>query len=360
MAQGRGSAGRATIRDVASRAGVSVATVSRILSGAYTAPPATHERVMQAVHDLDYVVNANARSLNTTSGLIAMVVNDITSPFFMNVASGVEEQAVADGRVCLVCSTQGVPERELSVIELMRQRGAEAIILVGGMAETEEHLAQLTAAAEGLERAGSRLVLCARPWKGGAKAPVDVVECDMESGAFAATSHLLSAGHTRVAHLAGPHEFSVAGQRLEGYERALRAHGVKPDPALVAESDMTRESGYEAACRLLTDTDATAIFCASDMSAAGAIAAARDLGRSVPDDLSVVGFDDIPLAEDLYPRLTTVHVPQQELGRSATRLALHRRPMDPPSRRVVLGSHVVVRQSVAPPARLNTLGKVDS
>jgi LacI family transcriptional regulator len=344
---------------VASRAGVSVATVSRILSEAYTAPPATHERVMQAVRDLDYVVNANARTLSTTSGLVAMVVNDITSPFFMNVASGVEEQAVADGRVCLVCSTQGVPERELSVINLMRQRGAEAIILVGGMAETEEHLTQLAAAAEGMDRAGARLVLCARPWKG-TKAPVDVVECDMEAGAFAATSHLLSAGHTRVAHLAGPHEFSVAGQRLEGYERALRAHGIKPDPALVAETDMTRESGYEAAGRLLTDTDATAIFCASDMSAAGAIAAARDLGRSVPDELSVVGFDDIPLAEDLYPRLTTVHVPQQELGRSAARLALHRRPTDPPSRRVVLGSHVVVRRSVAPPARLNTVGKADS
>lgn len=359
MAQGRGSAGRATIRDVASRAGVSVATVSRILSGAYTAPPATHDRVMEAVRDLDYVVNANARSLSTASGMVAMVVNDITSPFFMNVASGVEEQAVADGRVCLVCSTQGVPERELSVINLMRQRGAEAIILVGGMAETEEHLAQLATAAEGMDRAGARMVLCARPWKG-AKAPVDVVECDMEAGAFAATSHLISAGHTRVAHLAGPHEFSVAGQRLEGYERALRAHGIKPDPALVAETDMTRESGYEAACRLLTGTDATAIFCASDMSAAGAIAAARDLGRSVPGDVSVVGFDDIPLAEDLYPRLTTVHVPQQELGRSATRLALHRRPTDPPSRRVVLGSHVVVRESVAPPARLNTVGKADS
>ncbi|MEV6794113.1 LacI family DNA-binding transcriptional regulator [Streptomyces sp. NPDC051320] len=345
---------------MASRAGVSVATVSRILSGAYTAPPATHERVMQAVSALDYVLNANARSLSTASGMVAMVVNDITSPFFMNVASGVEEQAVADGRVCLVCSTQGVPERELSVINLMRQRGAEAIILVGGMAETEEHLAQLAAAAEGMDRAGARLVLCGRTWKG-AKAPVDVVECDMESGAFAATSHLISAGHTRVAHLAGPHEFSVAGQRLEGYERALRAHGIKPDPTLVAESDMTRESGYEAACRLLTGTDATAIFCANDMSAAGTIAAARDLGRSVPDDVSVVGFDDIPLAEEVYPRLTTVHVPQQELGRSATRLALHRRPSDPQNRHVVLGSHIVVRQSVAPPARLSTAGEtVDS
>ena len=356
MARVRGSAGRATIRDVAARAEVSVATVSRILSGAYSAPPATHARVMQAVHDLDYVANANGRSPGTASGLVAMLVNDITSPFFMNIASGVEEQAIADGRVCVVCSTQGVPERELSVIDLMCQRGAEAIILVGGMAETEEHLARLAAASERMERAGSRLVLCGRPWKG-EKAPVDVVECDMESGAFAATSHLISAGHTRVAHLAGPHEFSVAGQRLAGYERALRAHGMKPDPALVTESDMTRESGYEAARRLLSDTDATAIFCANDMSAAGAIAAARDLGRSVPDDLSVVGFDDIPLAEDLYPRLTTVHVPQQELGRSATRLALHRRRTDPPSRHVVLGSHIVVRQSVAPPVRLNNGGK---
>ena len=359
MARVRGSTGRATIRDVAARADVSVATVSRILSGAYTAPPATHERVMQAVQDLDYVANPNARSLSAASGLVAMLVNDITSPFFMNVASGVEEQAVADGRICVVCSTQGVPERELAVINLMCQRGAEAIILVGGMAETEGHLTQLAATAERMARANARLVLCGRSWKG-EKAPIDVVECDMESGAFAATSHLISAGHTRVAHLAGPHEFSIAGQRLEGYQRALRAHGIKLDPTLVTESDMTRESGYEAARRLLTGTDATAIFCANDMSAAGAIAAARDLGRSIPDDLSVVGFDDIPLAEDLYPQLTTVHVPQQELGRSATRLALHRRPGDPPSRHVVLGSHIVVRQSVAPPVRLNSTGRDES
>ncbi|MFE1251192.1 LacI family DNA-binding transcriptional regulator [Streptomyces sp. NPDC058766] len=341
---------------MAERASVSVATVSRILSGSYTAPPETHERVMQAVHDLDYVVNSSARSLSTPSGLVAMIVNDITSPFFMNIASGVEEQAVADGRVCLVSSTQGVPGRELSMINLMRQRGVDAVLLVGGMAEDQEHLAELAAAAQRMERAGSRLVLCGRPWNG-PQAPLDVVECDMENGAFAATSHLLSAGHTRVAHLAGPHEFSIAGQRLAGYRRALDAYGITPDSALVAESDMTRESGYEAARHLLTDTDATAVFCANDLSAAGAIAAARDLGRSVPDDLSVVGFDDIPLAEDLYPTLTTVHVPQQELGRSATRLALHRRATDPPRRHVVLGSHIVVRDSVAPPAALNGTGK---
>ncbi len=355
MARGRSSSGRPTIRDVAERAQVSVATVSRILSGSYTAPPETQERVMKAVEALDYVVNANARSLNARSGLVAVVVNDITSPFFMNVASGVEEQAMADGRVCIVCSTQGVPERELSVIELLRARGVEAVILVGGMAEGEQHLGQLAAAAEALDRAGARMVLCGRSWAG-PDAPIDVVESDVEGGAFAATNHLLSAGHTRVAHLAGPHEFSVARQRLHGYERALRAYGIEPDPALIASSDMTRETGYAAARTLLTGTDATAVFCANDMSAAGAVAAARDLGRSVPDDVSVVGFDDIPLAEDVYPGLTTVHVPQQELGRSATRLALHRRAGDPPRRHVMLGSHIVVRQSVAPPARLSGKG----
>ncbi len=200
-----------------------------------------------------------------------------------------------------------------------------------------------------MTRAGSRLVLCGRPWHG-PQAPLDVVEYDIEAGAFAATSHLLSAGHTRVAHLAGPRGCGVAG-----YERALRAHGITPDPALVAESGMTRESGYAGARRLLTETDATAVF-ADDTAAAGAIAAARDLGRAVPAELSVVGFDDIPLATDLYPRLTTVHIPQLESGRSAVRLALHRRQGEPQSRRIVLGSHVVVRESVAPPARLTTGG----
>ena len=132
---GRRGGGKTTIREVAAHAGVSVATVSRVLNGTYAAPPATRERVLRAVAELEYVASANARQLAAPSGLIALVVNDITAPFFMTVASGVEEQAAADGRVCLVCSTRGSSARELAMVNLMRRRGAEAVVLVGGTAE---------------------------------------------------------------------------------------------------------------------------------------------------------------------------------------------------------------------------------
>ena len=346
---GRRGGGKTTIREVAAHAGVSVATVSRVLNGTYAAPPATRERVLRAVAELEYVASANARQLAAPSGLIALVVNDITAPFFMTVASGVEEQAAADGRVCLVCSTRGSSARELAMVNLMRRRGAEAVVLVGGTAESPEHLAGLADRAAALRRDGGRLVLCGRAWRGPA-APVLVVDYDVEAGAFAATNHLLSAGHTRVAHLAGPGAYRVAGRRAEGYRRALRAHGLAPDPELLVEGDLTRRQATLAARRLLTETDATAVFAANDLSAAGVFAAARELGRRVPEELSVVGFDDIPLAEDLVPRLTTVHVPQRELGRVAARLALREDTGE--AEPVVLGTHVVVRDSVAPPPRL--------
>lgn len=340
-----------TIRDVASHAGVSIATVSRVLNGSHPTPESTRERVLTAVRDLDYVVNANARSLTISSGMVAMVVNDITSEYFMNIAAGVEEQVVGDGKLCLVCSTQREPIREMSVLDLMRQRGAEAVIIVGGMAESPDHLARLAACAESMHRSGSALVLCGRHWIGPPESPVYVVQADVESGAFAATTHLLSAGHTRIGHLAGPPEYSSARLRADGYYRALTRYGIPIDPALVRVGAMTRRNGYDNARVLLEQTDVTAIFAANDLAAAGVLAAARELGRRVPEDLSVVGFDDIQLCEDLIPRLTTVHVPQRELGRVAARLATHRDNGTAPGEQVILGTHIVVRDSVGPPPR---------
>lgn len=341
---------QATIRDVAGRAGVSIATVSRVLNGSHPTPQTTRDRVLTAVQELDYVVNANARSLTISSGMVAMVVNDITSEYFMNIAAGVEEQVVGDSKLCLVCSTQRQPPREMAVLDLMRQRGAEAVIIVGGIAESPEHLQRLAACAESMHRSGAALVLCGRHWLGPAGTPVRVVECDVEAGAFAATTHLLSAGHTKVAHLAGPPEFSTARLRADGHRRALERYGQTPDPALMPVGNMTRRAGYDNTRKLLEQTDITAIFAANDLSSAGALAAARDVGRRVPDELSIVGFDDIPLCEDMVPRLTTVHVPQRELGRVAARLALH--PDDSaPDEHVMLGTHIVVRDSVGPPPR---------
>lgn len=336
---------RATIRDVAAHAGVSVATVSRVLSGAYQPPAETRDRVMEAVRQLDYVISS--RTQTSLAGTIAVVMNSMTSEFFMNIAAGVEEQAIAAGRVCLVSSTRSDAERELSLINLLRQRGVDAVILIGGIRETAGHRSRLARLAGALHRSGARLVFCGRPWLGSRDAPITVVDHDAESGAYAATSYLLSAGHRRIAHLGGPNDYSTAERRAAGYRRALQEFGIEPDPALISTGGMGRESGHKEAARILAETDATAVFAVNDVVAAGAVAAARDAGRAVPGDLSVVGFDDVSLAQELWPPLTTVHVPQRELGREAARRAIYPADDESAAEHVTLGTHIVVRQSVS-------------
>jgi LacI family transcriptional regulator len=298
---------------------------------------------MQAVRELDYV--AGARMLTSLSGTIAVLMNNVNSEFFMNIAAGIEEQAVASGRICLFSSTRADPERELAMIDLLRGRGVEAVILAGGIVETSQHRAELAERAVALERSGSHLVLCGRAWTG-PDAPIGVVDYDAEEGAFAATSYLLTMGHRQIAHLGGQPDYRTAQLRLRGYERALAEFGVTPDPKLVAKGRIDRGVGYKNARRILQETSATAVFAVNDLVAAGAIAAARDLGRTLPDDLSVVGFDDVSLAQDVFPALTTVHVPQLELGRAAARMAMYEVSDDADAERVVLGAHIVVRDSV--------------
>lgn len=343
--------GRPTIKDVAALAHVSPTTVSRVLSGDYPVAASTRSRVMRAIRELDYVVNAHARALSgTTPRAVAFVLNDITGPSFAHVAKGVELQATAEGRLCLVCTTHGDPDRELAVVEMMRGQSADAVILVGGGIQTEAHVERLTHIAHALDKAGSRLVLCGRPPLG-TDAPVTVVEYDNEGGAFAITSHLLSAGHRKIVFLGAMEaEFTTSAERISGFVRAHQPYGITPDPATIVPGDFTRESGYESTQRLLAlGADFTAVFAATDMVAVGALRALREAGLDVPGDVSVVGYDDIPLAQEIFPPLTTVHVPHEELGRTAVRLALHRNshPGDP--QHVVLGTHVAVRQSVAAP-----------
>jgi LacI family transcriptional regulator len=334
---------RVTIRDVAARAGVSVATVSRVLSGDYPVAASTRAKVMRVVREFDYVVNNHARSLSqTTSNLIALVVPDVLASLYAFIASGVEEQATEAGRLCVVCTTHGDPGRELSAVKLMREHHADAVILVGGVVETPEYTSRMVSYAKALDAAGSRLVLCGRPPLASA-APTIVVQYDNVGGAEAATGYLLSRGHRRVAHLAGPERQTTAEERVRGYRQALQGYGVEPDPALLSYGWMSRDSGYERTKRLLTaGTEFTAVFASNDDVAAGAIAALREAGQRVPADVSIVGFDDTPLCEDLLPRLTSVHLPHAELGRTAVRLVLD----NAGSAHVTLGTHVVVRDSV--------------
>ena len=341
---------RPTIRDVAARAGVSVPTVSRVLAGNYPVAPATRAKVLRAMRELDYVVNAHARALaGATTKTVAFVVDDVTGPFYAYIARGVEQQAASEGRLCLLCTTHGDPERELAVVELMREQHAEAVIVVGGAWDDGKYNERMRYFASALDRSGSRLVLCGRPSLG-EDVPATVVHYDNEGGAYAMTSHLLSAGHKVVSYMGMGVGLSTTDERIKGFRRAHADHGIEVDESLILPGDFSKQSGFELTRALVTARpDVTAIFSATDMVAAGVLKALREAGISVPEDMSVVGFDDIPLASDLTPALTTVHVPHEELGREAVRLGLRREATG--SDQVVLGTHIVVRETVAPPRR---------
>ncbi|GAA2319692.1 LacI family DNA-binding transcriptional regulator [Glycomyces scopariae] len=346
MPRRSGPGKRPTLADVAARAGVSAMTASRVAAGNYPVAPPTRAKVLRAMRDLDYVANAHARALGgAATGTVALVLDDATGPFFASIARGVERQAAAEGRLCLLCTTHGDPEREAAVVALLRERRAEAVILVGGAQDCATYAERMTAFAHALEQSGSRLVLCGRP-SPGPGVPATVVEYDNEGGAYAMTAYLLDNGHRTIAYVGREPGLSTTDERIAGFRRAHADHGAALDESLIRPGAFSREGGAAATAALWAErTDATAVFAATDMVAAGVLRALRERGVRVPEDVSVVGFDDIPLASDLTPALTTVRVPHEQPGREAVRRALHRGPgVDD---RVVLGTHIVVRDSAA-------------
>ncbi|MGP3635639.1 LacI family DNA-binding transcriptional regulator [Streptomyces sp. 24-1644] len=350
---------RATVTDVARLSGVSTATVSRVLNRNYPVAEATRERVESAMRELGYVVNAHARALAGVSNrTVGIIVNEVIDPFYAYIARGVEREAALGGRLCLVCCTQGDPQRELAFVELMHERRADAVIVVGGSIADRTYTSELARRARELDAGGSKLVLCGRPPLG-EHAPTASVEYDNEGGAFAITDHLLMQGHERILYLGGPPKLSTTRDRLAGHRRALELRGVTPDPELVQPGAFSRGFGHRRMAELLRDgPEFTAVFAANDMVAAGAAQALEEAGLRVPKDISLVGYDDIPVAQEMRPRLTTVHVPLEEMGRQAVRLAVSGGDEDdwrePTTGALRLGTHIVVRDSVAPRSTKNS------
>ncbi|MFI9838776.1 LacI family DNA-binding transcriptional regulator [Nonomuraea sp. NPDC051941] len=335
---------RASIRDVAARAGVSVSTVSRILNGSYPPAPETRDKVMRAVRDLAYVANPHARALiHQETGTIAIVVRMLDDGFLMSLVQSIANTLADAGRFCLIGTTGGDPDRELQVLRQMSAQHAQAIVLIGAVTESPEYVRETSAFAGSLAQTGSRLVLCARPPLG-PDVPAGVVEYDNEGGAYAATSHLLSRGHRRILLLSGQQDHSTTVRRRDGYRRALADLGGDLDPRLEAGPAWSRETGYARMRDILRagPPDFTAVFAHTDHVASGVLQALREAGLRTPEDISVVGFDDATFAADLG--LTTVHIPARELGRLAATMAMAPDTVD---QRVVLGTHVVVRDSVA-------------
>ncbi|GAA3474032.1 LacI family DNA-binding transcriptional regulator [Nonomuraea roseola] len=344
----------ATIADVAKRAGVSSATVSRVINRNYPVATSTRERVEAAITELGYVANAHARALaGSTNRTVGIIINDVVDPFYAYIARGVEREATVHGRLCMVCCTQGSHEKELALIDLLHEQRADAVILVGGAHEDRAYAAEVGRRARALHTAGSTLVLCGRPSLGD-DVPTKVVEYDNEGGAFAITDYLITQGHRRILFLGGPPSLSTTIARLAGHRRALEMRGLAQAKELVHTGSFNRRFGYDKVRALLTEgLDFTAIFAANDTVAAGVMQALELAGVSVPEEISVVGYDDVPVAQELRPQLTTVRIPLEEMGRQAVRLALgvagesdYLAPVQTTTR---VGTSIVVRGSVAPP-----------
>ena len=331
-----------TITDVASRAAVSVATVSRVLNGNYPVAEPTRARVMRAVQDLGYVANAHARALiKSTSGTVGVILHDVSDPYFAEIVRGIQEVADRHGKLVVLCSSMRDPAREVTYIEMLRAQRVDAVILTSGYVEDDDFIMALHEQARGLRAQGCRLVTCG-PYPMRAPAVIP----DNAGGAFRITSHLLQLGHRRIAHLAGPPSFSTTDDRLRGYEGALATFGLSIDPALLIAGDFSRDGAYESCLRLVdSGVGFSAVFAANDIMAIGALAALRERSIDVPGDVSLVGFDDIPISRDLSPPLTTVAVPMAEIGRRAMQLTLEPEPVrDVPVR---IATEVVVRESTA-------------
>ncbi|QUH03904.1 LacI family DNA-binding transcriptional regulator [Saccharopolyspora erythraea] len=338
-----------TLADVAARAGVSTATVSRVLNGNYPVSAATRERVHRAVEELSYVGNAPARALAAhSSDVIGVIVSDVSDPFFGIQASGLQWEAADSGLLAVICNTAGSPAAELKYLRLLLGQRMRAIVLTGGGSDEPEHLDATAALIGQAQSAGTAVVLCGRPAPPGVEAPV--IAYDNRGGAQALTRHVLAMGHRRIAYVAGPPGHGTTRSRLDGHRGALANAGLGDGATPVVHGDFSRASGFDAALELMrVASGSTAVVVANDLMALGVIAALRQHGVAVPEDVSVAGFDDLPAAVDAVPALTTVRLPLREGARRAGRIAAGAEPLTAPGRILWMPAELLARESVAPP-----------
>ena len=291
-----------TIADVARLAAVSKTTVSHVLTGKRPVAPGTRARVETAIEQLRYRPNGLARSLRTrTTHMVALLIPDITNPFYPLLGRGLEDGLDGDYRT-FVCSTDGREERERAFLHEVSDRRVDGIVIDSF---TMDHQPPGTVPA-GIPLVRIGITVVDDPHH-------DTVHADDENGACAATAHLVDRGHTRVAMIQGPP--GAGGARNAGYRRVLEERDLPFERALVVSGDWTRAGGAAAAERLLDlDRPPTAIFCANDLMALGAIDACRARGLDVPGDVAIVGYDDMEAAAMVSPPLTTVSNPAYETG----------------------------------------------
>jgi len=329
---------RVTIAAIAEEAGVSVPTVSRVLNGRTDVSPQTRERVEQLLSEHGYRRRAS-RQRPGRAALVDLVFNDLDSPWAVELIRGVEDVTHAAGVGTVVSAVHRRSTSTRQWLQNLRARASDGVIFV---------TSDVTAPVHTELRRLSIPVVVVDP-AGGADADVPTIGATNWAGGRSATEHLVSLGHRRIGLIAGPKLLMCSRARLDGYRAALDAAGIEEE--FIVQGDFMHESGF-AGCGQLLDLPRppTAIFASSDTMALGAYEAARRRGLRVPDDLSIIGFDDLPESRWASPPLSTVRQPLAEMGALAARTALRMargEPIEVP--RVELATELVVRDSTAPP-----------
>jgi LacI family transcriptional regulator len=332
-----------TLKELSQLAGAHPSTVARVLQNdpRQRVSDELRARIVKLAREYEYRPNSVARSLRTKrSAVLGALIPDIANPFFGSILRGMEDAADESDYSIIIANTDDLPEREASGLAMLRDRQVDGLLLATAR--------RVDPAIERLAAERTPFVLVNRHTD---PMTVNSVVPDDYRGATAAVEHLFSLGHRRIAHIAGSDEVSTGYLRRQAYCDTLRRLGAPVDPRLIVEGSFRESGGYEGMRALLAlDEPPTAVFAANDLAALGAIHAIAEAGRHVPDDISVVGFNDLFHATYITPRLTTMRVPDRQMGASAVKRLLAM-TLDNlcPEEPLLLSPALVVRESSGPP-----------
>ncbi|MDW8101168.1 MAG: LacI family DNA-binding transcriptional regulator [Anaerolineae bacterium] len=329
----------ATIYDVARAAGVSISTVSHVLNGTRYVSEETRARVLQAIEKLNYRPSFLARAMvRQETRTIGLIVPDNVNPFFAELARGIEDYGFEAGYNVILCNSDRNTSKEQAYLDMLISKRVDGVIYMTADVNRER--------LQPLLDHKIPVVTFDRDYEG-----IDAVLLDNLYGGYEATRHLIELGHHRIACISGPDPMTRSGDRIRGYQKALLEAGLSPDPALVVTGNWTYQSGREAAHLLFElPSPPTAIFACNDTMAIGAISYLRERGLAVPQEVSIVGFDNISLSAFTCPPLTTMVTPILELGQRLCQMLLDRinGKLSPMPQRFVIRGELLIRGSTAP------------
>ncbi len=332
-----------TIRDVAKRAGVATMTVSRVINNSGYVSEETRVKVETAVAELGYVPNMLGPSLRfNQTNTLALVLTDITNPFWTTIARGVEDAAHEEGYSVILCNTDESPAKQEQYLTMLLRRRIDGILLAPVCSAAES--------VQNIQDQGVAVVILDRTVP---DVDVDIVRADSIAGAIELTHHLIALGHKHVTMLAGPKDVSTSSDRVLGFCEAMQHAGLDLHSGSVIWGQFTQASGHEMAKKALAGQPRpTAFFAANNFIAIGALRALREAGLTIPQDVSLVSFDDIPEDIAADPFLTVIMQPTYEIGYQATQLLLQRltNATDPKTIEIVLPTELCIRRSSGSPS----------